>query len=501
MRALGAAALLCASTALAGDQVFHLTPHGSRTGGVSRDATVRVGHCMQCHPTRQAAPFSQARALFGPNDNSLCFTCHSAATPAAVYQGSTGYGTSAHWTSTLVRWPGPVPPARPAGDGGKCLNCHNPHGARDGLGLVPNQGILREEALCLACHDASGPSVKNVNAELAKAAAHPVIPTSGVHLTTEGGASASFGTGKRHAECEDCHNPHRASATAPLAGVSRVRPNPVAAGAVPTFSYLPPSDTSAAFEYELCFKCHSSWTTLPAGAKDKAFELNPNNESFHPVRAAGKNTTAKMAASLAGGAASPALTTASTIACSDCHASEAIPRTVAKVSSYAGTAVKGPHGSNASAGQPAYSSDLLRGAYRMDLKPRSTTNNYNVAEFALCTICHSPAPFADRSKNTRADTNFDLHGFHMADIFNNPAGGTTGTIATAGAGQGNAICRECHYDPHGTRGTFWSNNRSYARLVSFSPNITGPNGTGQPVWSLGSCSLRCHGMDHTPETY
>jgi hypothetical protein len=42
-------------------------------------------------------------------------------------------------------------------------------------------------------------------------------------------------------------------------------------------------------EYQLCFKCHSSWTTQPAGQSDLALLLNNNNPSYHPVEAAGRD--------------------------------------------------------------------------------------------------------------------------------------------------------------------------------------------------------------------
>ncbi len=131
-----------------GEVVFHLTRHGNSTSGVNRLSTVAVGHCMQCHPTRATAPFAQAHILFAPNDNALCSTCHSAAGAAGVYQGPTAFNTSLHWTSGRLQWPGPTPPARPAGDEGKCLNCHTPHGTKDAAGLVPDQAIAREQALC-----------------------------------------------------------------------------------------------------------------------------------------------------------------------------------------------------------------------------------------------------------------------------------------------------------------------------------------------------------------
>ncbi len=323
------------------DIVFQQTRHGSLDAGVNRDATVPVGHCLQCHE-RAVQPSTNAPMLFHVNDNTLCFTCHQGP-GKAVYLGQTAYNGTAHAnTANSMLWPGPTPPARPATDKGECLNCHTPHGYRDGVGLVPNLEYVREEALCLACHDSTGPASTNVQADVVKASAHPVVSIAGKHVSTESQAGATFAGANRHAECVDCHNPHAANDTAKLGGVARVGVTNGAAGATATFTLKPASDGSAVKEYELCFKCHASYTTLPAGKTDKAVELNPANASFHPVEAAGKNATAAMNASLAGGTGLPHLTATSVITCADCHGSDALPTTVSSVSAYTGAGAHRP---------------------------------------------------------------------------------------------------------------------------------------------------------------
>lgn len=489
---------LAASDALAGggDQVFHLTAHGNQTTGVARLSSVPTGHCTQCHPTRQT-PAPPSPTLFSANDNGLCFTCHMSPGRNLVYAGQTAFASSSHQTSTSMRWPGPVPAARPAGDAGKCVNCHTPHGSRDGLGLVPNLEFFREEALCLACHDGSGPASTNVAAEVAKARAHPVTTTAGVHATSEGIAPASFAA--RHAECTDCHNPHAARSGAVLSGTSRVQVTNGAAGTVPTYTAVPASNTGPVREYELCFKCHSSWTTRPAGQTDLAVVLNPANESFHPIEGPGRNSTSTMSNSLDGGSGLPRLSTNSVITCADCHNSDALPRTVSVASAYTGTVPSGPHGSNASTANAALSGAILRAPYRVALKPRANSNDFQNEDFGLCFICHGTGPFRATNENARNDTSFRYHAFHLNRLFNQGSG--AGDINTPGAGMGNAICRECHYNTHGNKTAPFSQNRGYAKGVAFSPNVTGPGGTGQPTWTPGSCSLRCHGMNHNPETY
>ncbi len=120
----------------------------------------------------------------------------------------------------------------------------------------------------------------------------------------------------RHTACADCHQPHLADDSRPvnsvagwtasgaIAGASGVSVENGAAGTAPTYTL----ETTSSFEYQLCYKCHSGFTQLPAQdpahpsrwALDKGVELNPANVSYHPVEAAGKNQTPAMALSLAG---------------------------------------------------------------------------------------------------------------------------------------------------------------------------------------------------------
>jgi predicted CXXCH cytochrome family protein len=444
------------------DGVYLQTDHGSGGAGVNRRPSIPRGHCLQCHETRSVQPTGQS-SLFTANDNTLCFTCHQLQ-GKAVYLGQTSFNGASHWTSGLMRWPGPNPPARPGGDLGLCLNCHTPHGSKDGQGLVPDLGYVREEALCLACHDSTGPARSNLAAEVTKASAHPVSRTAGRHLSHEPGSPASFASpGARHAECADCHNPHASTHSAKLAGVSRVGVTNGAAGAVPAFTFKPATNGSPVVEYELCFKCHSSWTTLPSGAKDTALDFNPANESFHPVEGPGTNSTLAMSNSLAGGTGLPHLTPASVVACGDCHNSDALPATFSTAAAYLASAGShaptGPHGSNRSGA-------LLRANYR---RTGSMTSPVSVtAEFTLCFICHASAPFSDTSRSTRADTNFKLHGFHVTSK--------------------RTLCAACHSSSHATKSAANAGNRSYQRLVSFS---------GSGTWNQGarSCSVSCHGSE------
>jgi hypothetical protein len=142
---------------------------------------------------------------------------------------------------------------------------------------------------------------------------------------------------------------------------------------------------------------------------------------------------------------------------------------------------------------------LLIANYRdRELKPRGEP--YLSSDFALCFLCHSEAPFTSGSN---AETNFRHHRKHVSQIEDegDPALGTD--IDVAGAGQGNAICAECHYRIHSTRFAYWSSDRDNGRLVNFAPNVQPVAGELEPIWSQTdrSCTLVCHGKVHNPKRY
>jgi len=152
--------------------IYTSTKHGNTSTGVYRINTEPRGACSQCHYQHASSsgpstggPYEYA--LFAANANPLCYTCHNTSSALFIYQGATVYNQSSHATSSSVVWPGPTPPARPLGNWGKCVNCHNPHGYKDTTGLIPNMAFSREENLCLTCHDGS-PASKNINAPISK---------------------------------------------------------------------------------------------------------------------------------------------------------------------------------------------------------------------------------------------------------------------------------------------------------------------------------------------
>jgi hypothetical protein len=257
--------------------------------------------------------------------------------------------------------------------------------------------------------------------------------------------------------------------------------------------------TTPAYEYQLCFKCHSGATTLPSNTGftpskytlDKGVEFNPANASYHPVEAPGKNTTQKMIDSLNG--TSPykqwTFTTGSTIRCSNCHASS---------SKYSQPTP--PAAGSSLSSHTSKNRGILLQNYR-DRVLKSKDEAYDAADFAECFLCHGEAPFANGGG--AAQTNFALHQKHVGELSGKGSGGTD--IDTAGAGQGNAICAECHFRIHSTTYKDGTQTITGTRLVNFAPNVLARSGTrawtSTGTGTTGNCTLTCHGENHSSANY
>ena len=415
-----------------------------------------AGECERCHTTHAGGSVPLPYALVGSDDNSLCDRCHTQAFEGGSYGGPLPYVASAHGTSATMIWPGPDPPARnEPGAAGKCVNCHDPHGRTDGAGVIPALEPAREEQTCLACHDGA-PAMTNVRAQFQKAFRHPTTDFSGRHTGALESQAEDFGTtpiNRRHAECEDCHNPHLARADEPfsnplrpsntLLGTSRVIPLNGMAGTPPSYTFAAGEDTLSGppAEYQLCFKCHSSFTTQPGGQTDLARVLNPANPSFHPVEGPGQNSTISPGAFAAG------WSTLSRTGCGDCHGDDFDP-------------AAGPHGSN----------------YRYILKRPYTASSATraMSPSDQCFGCHAYDVYANPNAPDAV---------RAASRFNAP-----GTVKghAEHVGELQVPCYACHV-------THGSETEPHLMVTGRAPGLTGYTETA----TGGDCTSTCHG----PQSY
>jgi len=401
------------------------------TGGVKLDDRRQV-QCTSCHDAH-----SDRHPKFlvtDPGHSSLCVVCHRLP----------HWQESAHASSAATaRAAGPLPGLGYAtvGQNG-CSSCHRSHGAPHPRRLL---AAVTEEGVCLVCHDGRV-AAKDLRRVSVKYSAHRVDVYTDIHDPTENPNNMP-----PHVECIDCHNSHatRARSTGgqlpgPLSSVSGV-------------SISGTFRREAAFEYEVCLKCHGI-TENPNpivfrtdNVTNARLQFDPQNPSFHPVADIGRNPNIQ-------GLITP-LTPASRTPCTSCHDSDA-------ASQLGSGAPRGPHGSNY---RP-----ILAAEYHLD----ATMGRESYQLYALCYGCH------DRNTLLNRHDSFP-HQRHVAD-------------ADIGAS-----CAVCH-DAHGSR--------QNPHLINFmSRDLTGKvvvtaSSSGQLEYdSLGTgagrCFLTCHGSDHNPKNY
>jgi predicted CXXCH cytochrome family protein len=412
---------------------------------------------------------------------------------------------------------------------GACAVCHLAHAAK-----APSLQIMASQStVCFQCHDGTGANtnvqaqytdttVPANNAAASQYYSHDALVPS---TNTVSAVNEFGGVSNRSSQCSNCHNAHKATTTdavqtatgwtAPgqLAGVSGVSVVNGPADTAPTYTFLDGVAQPVTLEYQLCFKCHSGFTNLlppvagsgpSTNALDQGAEFNPNNASFHPVEAPGKNGTDAMAASLAG--TSPYkmwdFTTTSTIRCMNCHASGTTPGPTPDTP----TTLPAAAGGDLSAHTSSNRSILLRNY--QDRVLTAADAPYSAADFALCLACHAEAPFLTATSTaTSTATNFSLHGQHLTGL-EGMGDATKGTnIDTPGAGQGNALCAECHFRTHSTTFKVAPQSVDGSRLVNFAPDVLPyPLVGGKISWTAnatsgGTCTLTCHGQPHDNVSY
>jgi predicted CXXCH cytochrome family protein len=216
---------------------------------------------------------------------------------------------------------------------------------------------------------------------------HDVAAASRAHESSETAISLA----NRHVECTDCHNAHvEDTATAqapnvpgPLRGTAGMEPLNGPAGSTPSMS----PTSSAAYEFAICFKCHSG-SAGQTGPRDVAVAFNSGNASFHPVEAAGAGQ------GIANGAWVGSWRSDSRVYCGDCHGT------------YGSGLAAGPHFSAAPS--------ILRGPYA------GAASDPDM----VCYRCHRYEAYyeGDESPSSPASRFYDgrygvpqLHSFHLKD--------------------------------------------------------------------------------------
>lgn len=447
--------------------------------------------CSSCHDPHIDTGYSKQKFLRDTTGGTLaakisntCSACHS----------KTGWTGSIHQTAANAYSDATVNTTFDAGTISSlvCMNCHRPH---KGLG-APYLLRQAEETTCFqgasglttetACHGSSASATTNrIQTVITRTYKHPTTTISGVHTNLDVLYPTAAGKGlqwsdSRHAECVDCHNPHKAKNTparvgtaawypttvdntsnqtaksGALTGVTGVEPTWPAIWTVPTTFTTQESST---YEYQICFKCHSYWAlrdgdgittyTTASGVTvtDQAMEFNPNNKSAHPVVVTLNNQT--------GSYAPKPLTTAQmsspwatnvgnqTMYCSDCHGTD----------NEASGDPKGPHGSSYKymlKGTGKYWPTKSDGSTLWTL---NTTDTSNTALF--CKNCH---PIYDGSWKNSAHSGMSTRG---------------------------AYCVNCHMAvPHGSK---------RSRLIGYNTDLSPYNYNGN--------SLKVTGFKKTSGTY
>ena len=408
---------------------------------------------------------------------------------------------------------------------GACEQCHEAHAAQGtDTNLYPYALFGAANDVCWTCHN--GAVLNAADARLPFAVTppntatayykHPVSSRYGGPPTSlyRAGASdpSAFSGANRHADCDDCHNPHAARNDG-SPGQSTHRPGGAygnllsgallgASGVVvrgwqgagqpfsgAAYTVQPLTSLTTNYEWQVCFKCHSSFTTLPAFTAvgsgnyqatkltsaaagqvkeytDLGQAFNPNNLSYHPVTAVGRNR------SIPAGSFVAPWTPTSTMYCADCHNQ-----------SLGAPGASGPHAS-------AHQHILARPAYLQENQHYQDPSwgaalGDDPAE--LCFSCHRWQTYAQKTGSSGADpasyTNFrqgaltNLHTFHLGG----KARGTT--------------CYDCH-DVHGT---------NQEHLINFNlAYVTAPLGSQAAYKATsagGSCHLTCHGHRHALTSY
>lgn len=300
----------------------------------------------------------------------------------------------------------------------KCEDCHDPHSADAGRTALSANTAVGATSITVA--DASVLTGTQISVGTAsKFELMTIASKTGNTITFTTALSIAHTAGETVSE---------AAPTAPgvVKNVSGVQ-----VGTRPAWTALPADSPTYTFtksitkEYELCYKCHSSYSygSTPPTVNghletDLAQQFNPNNPSYHPVEDKTKlnwsnltvenfNTNSPFRKANVGN---------QKMYCFDCHGDDQL-----QADGYTGV-VRGPHGSN--------NNYLLKKPY--------DKGTANAVKNDLCLLCHAASVYDATGTGNAGGTNFkngttNLHLKHRNDFYPSYAGGS-----------GTWFCGDCH---------------------------------------------------------
>jgi len=354
-------------------------------------------HCATCHDPHDNTHGNFLRKPV----NKLCSSCHASKDLDASLHG--------HSISILKNVKGKI----------ECSTCHDIHRISSNRPLL----IADENTLCISCHD----GIQNNENEL------PTLNDIRVPLNK---LYIHLGMEELHKmdtaiSCSDCHNPHtiQENEVGLISGVL------FGVDGINTFG-KPVSNVT--YEYEICYKCHSTSTQTPFSI-NIAEKFSTTNKSYHPVEGLSSNPNASMSLKLSN-------ETIGLITCSDCHGNDNA------------FGVQGIHGSN-------HEGLLVKNYSKSPFTQESTLQDNE-----LCFSCHDYDYIVGSG-------GFRWHKLHIE------------------TGQYN--CIGCH-DSHGSPlfESLIDLNKPYIQPTHTGDIDYTSNGDGS-----GSCSLTCHGHVHLNQVY
>jgi predicted CXXCH cytochrome family protein len=262
-----------ANTAINNKSANAARGHWSITGAIGSGEEVS---CAECHDNHgSAAPkllgaydMTDSRneingVAITANDNSVCTACHAAATGTTYTRLANGYPNIGTWPGTTVyngtngihKGVGVVWPSSGL-TGGDCKNCHDVHGTAytydETVGQFnPASAGNDRYAMCFTCHDADGPSTRNIKRYFPTADGGLATGGNFGHVIKTSGGTLTVGQGL---PCYDCHNPHGSAIADGLLVMSQNNNITYAVGDAAGEINM----GTAAGNRQFCFLCHST---------------------------------------------------------------------------------------------------------------------------------------------------------------------------------------------------------------------------------------------------